>query len=160
MTVALLLLAAAMVVAGLAGLILPILPGAALLLAGLIVAAWAESFAYVGAKTIAVLTLLACLIFAVDFVAGSLGARRFGASPRAALGAAIGALVGIWFGLIGIFVGPFIGAVAGELSVRRTFAEAGRAGIGTALGLAIGAAVKLALAFAMIGVFVLVRFAF
>jgi uncharacterized protein len=154
------LLVALMIVGGLAGLVLPVLPGAALLLAGLVLAAWIEDFQYVGAKTIAILVLLAGLVFLVDFVAGMFGARRFGASPRAAIGAGIGALIGIWFGLIGILLGPFIGAIAGELSARRTFAEAGRAGVGTAIGLAIGAAVKFALALTMIGLFLLARFAF
>lgn len=152
------LLAIALVLAGVAGLLLPVLPGAPVLLAGLVMAAWIEDFRYAGFGTIALLTVLCGLIFAVDFVAGSFGARRFGASPRAAAGAAIGALVGIFFGLPGILLGPMAGAVLGELSARRTWTEAGRAGVGATLGLVLGAAAKLGLAMAMIGVFVLVRF--
>lgn len=152
------LVAIALVLAGVAGLLLPVLPGAPVLLAGLVMAAWIEDFRYAGFGTIALLTVLCGLIFAVDFVAGSFGARRFGASPRAAAGAAIGALVGIFFGLPGILLGPMAGAVLGELSARRTWTEAGRAGVGATLGLVLGAAAKLGLAMAMIGVFVLVRF--
>lgn len=152
------LVAIALVLAGVAGLLLPVLPGAPVLLAGLVMAAWIEDFRYAGFGTIALLTVLCGLIFAVDFVAGSFGARRFGASPRAAAGAAIGALLGIFFGLPGILLGPMAGAVLGELSARRTWTEAGRAGVGATLGLVLGAAAKLGLAMAMIGVFVLVRF--
>ena len=110
------LLAAVLVLAGLLGLILPALPGAPLLFAGLLVAAWVEDFSYVGGGTLAVLGALALLTYAVDFAASALGAKRFGASNRAIVGAAIGALVGIFFGLPGILLGPFVGAVLGELS--------------------------------------------
>jgi uncharacterized protein YqgC (DUF456 family) len=157
-TVAWLVLAGLLVAVGVAGTLLPAIPGSLLIFAGLLLAAWAEGFAYVGAWTLAVIGGLTALTYAVDFIAGSLGARRFGASHRAVIGAALGALVGLFFGIPGILLGPLVGAVLGELSARRSLGEAGRAGIGTALGLAIGAAAKLALALSMVGVFVVVRF--
>ncbi len=150
-------LAALLVVAGVGGLVLPALPGAPLLFAGLFVAAWAEGFSYVGTGTLVLLGVMAALTYAVDFAATALGARRFGASGRAIAGAALGALLGLFFAPIGIFVGPFLGAVLGELSHRRTLPEAGRAGLGATLGLLLGAAAKLALAFSMIGVFCFAR---
>jgi uncharacterized protein YqgC (DUF456 family) len=152
------LLAAVLVLAGLLGLILPALPGAPLLFAGLLVAAWVEDFSYVGSGTLVVLGALALLTYAVDFVASALGAKRFGASNRAIVGAAIGALVGIFFGLPGILLGPFVGAVVGELTGQRGPRDAARAGVGATVGLALGAAAKLALAFSMLGVFALARF--
>jgi uncharacterized protein YqgC (DUF456 family) len=152
------LLAAVLVVAGLAGLVLPALPGAPMVFAGLLVAAWIEDFSYVGGGTLAVLAGLALLTYAVDFVASALGAKRFGASNRAIVGAAIGALVGMFFGLPGILLGPFIGAVVGELTGQRGARDAARAGVGATIGLALGAAAKLALAFSMLGIFALARF--
>ena len=152
------LLAAILVLVGLAGLVLPALPGAPLLFAGLLAAAWIEDFSYVAGGTLAVLGVLALLTYAVDFAASALGARRFGASNRAVVGAAVGALVGIFFGLPGILLGPFIGAMLGELSDRRGPRDAARAGLGATLGLALGAAAKLALAFSMLGIFAYYRF--
>lgn len=149
---------ALLVLGGLAGLLLPVLPGGPLLLAGLVLAAWIEDFAYVGWGTIAVLAALTLLTYLADFVAGALGARRYGASPRAVAGATVGALLGIFLGLPGVLLGPFIGAVIGEISARGSLQDAGRAGIGATLGLALGVAAKLALAISMIGVFALVRF--
>ena len=158
-SVALWILAAALIALGIAGLVLPALPGAPLLFAGLVCAAWAEDFAYVGPGWLAVLGGLAALTFPVDLAAGALGAKRFGASGRAVLGAALGALVGIFFGLPGILLGPFVGAALAELLwERRNLREAGRSGVGATVGLALGAAAKLALAFAMLGTFALVRF--
>lgn len=157
-TILLWILAIALVIAGLAGLLLPMMPGAPLLFAGLLMAAWIDDFAYVGVWTLSAIGGMAILTYVFDLVASALGARHFGASGRAVIGATIGAVVGIFFGLIGILIAPFIGAVIGELSARRTLHDAGRAGLGASLGLAIAAAGKLALGFMMVGLFLLIRF--
>ena len=150
-------LAIILIIAGFAGIVLPVLPGAVLLLAGFFLAAWAENFVYVGPVILMILTVLTVLTYAIDFLAGAVGAKRFGASPRAAFGAAVGALVGIFFGIPGIIIGPFAGAVVGELTVRNDLRAAGMAGIGTWLGMVIGAAAKAAIGFTMLGIFILAR---
>lgn len=157
MTIVLWSLAGLLVLSGLAGLLLPALPGPPLLFAGLLCAAWAEDFLYVGWRTLALLGVLALLAVVADFIAGAFGARHFGASTRAMAGAAIGALVGLFFGLPGLLLGPFFGAMAGELTARADLQAASRAGIGAVIGLAVGTAAKMALAVAMLGVFLAVR---
>lgn len=147
-----------LVIAGIAGLILPALPGAPLIWAGLLLAAWAEDFAYVGWWTVGWLTLLALLTYAADFWATLFGAKKFGASKRAIIGALLGLALGIFFGQIGVIFGPFVGALLGELSARRGVPQAARAGFGATLGLLIGAALKITLALAMLGTFAVVRF--
>jgi uncharacterized protein YqgC (DUF456 family) len=158
MTILLWTVVALLIIGGLAGLVLPALPGAPLLFGGFFLAAWIEDFAYLGTGTLITLGVLAGLTFVVDFAAGAFGARRYGASGRAVLGATIGAVVGIFFGLVGVLIGPFVGAVIGELSVRRDLPAAGRAGLGATLGLAIGTAAKLALGFTMLGIALVMRF--
>jgi uncharacterized protein YqgC (DUF456 family) len=69
------------------------------------------------------------------------------------------ALFGLFLGVAGILIGPLIGAIVAELSARRTPEQAARAGLGATLGLVLGTAVKMALAFTMIGLFLVVRFA-
>ncbi len=145
--------AALLVLVGLAGTVLPALPGVVLVFAGLLLSAWADGFQRVGAVTIVVLGALTALAMVADLAASALGAKRLGASPRAMLGAAVGAVAGIFFGLPGLVLGPFVGAVAGELSARRDLLHAGRAGLGTWLGLLLGSVAKLTLAFLMVGVF-------
>jgi uncharacterized protein len=152
-------LAALLVALGLAGLLLPALPGAPLIFLGLLVAAWAEDFAYVGWGWLALLGAIAALTYAVDFAATALGAKKFGASPRAMLGAVVGGFAGMFFPPIGLVLGPFAGAVLAELSLRRDLEAAQRAGFGATLGLLLGGVAKLALAFAMIGLFAAVRLA-
>lgn len=151
-------LAAMLVVAGVVGLVLPALPGPLLLFAGLWVAAWAEGFAFVGAKTLIAVGALAALASLADFVAGAYGARRYGASPRSIVGAALGAVVGVFFGVPGLLLGPFIGALIGQLSTRADLGAAGRAGWGATIGLVLGTAAKVALGFTMLGLFLAVRF--
>jgi len=151
-------LALLLILVGMAGLVIPILPGAPILFIGFVIAAWADGFTHVGTGTLVVLGMMALLAYAVDFLAGAFGAKRFGSSRRAVIGATLGALAGIFFGIPGVLLGPFIGAVIGELSARSDLRTAGLAGVGATLGLAFGTAAKVALGFAMLGIFVVVRF--
>jgi len=146
-------ISAILVVLGVLGTVLPVLPGALLVFGGLFLAAWAQDFTRVGPWGLALIGALMALAFAVDFIASVAGAKRVGASPKALLGAGIGGLIGVFFGLPGILLGPFIGAVLGELIARGGFAQATRVGIGTWLGLLVAAVAKLVIAFLMIGTF-------
>jgi len=151
-------LAAALVVTGLIGLVLPAIPGAPLIFFGLLLAAWTEDFVYVGLWTIVVLAVLALLTYGIDLWATMFGAKKFGASKYAVIGAVLGSIVGIFLGFPGVIFGPFIGAVVGELLAQKDLRQATRAGFGATIGLVLGAALKLAMAFAMIGFFLVTRF--
>ena len=148
------ILSAAMILAGIAGAMLPALPGVPLVFAGMWLAAATDHYQHIGTFTLLLLGALALIAMLVDFVAGLLGAKRVGASSRALWGATLGALVGLFFGLPGLLLGPFLGAVAGELSSGSHMHQATRVGLGTWLGLLFGTLAKLALCFTMLGVFV------
>ena len=149
---------AALVIAGFAGMLLPALPGAPLLFAGLWLAAWIEDYEFVGVPTLVLLAALTAFTYIVDFIAGAFGAKRFGASKWSVIGATLGAIIGIFFGIPGVLFGPFVGAVTGELLVQRNLLAVSKAGVGASLGLIIGTAAKLALAFSMLGIFAVARF--
>lgn len=151
------LLGALLIAIGIAGLILPALPGIPLVYAGLVLLAWADDFAYVGWITLTLLGVLALLSYGIDFLASALGAKRFGASPRSMVGAALGAVVGLFFGLPGLLLGPFVGAVIAEFTLHGSARVAAQAGVGATIGLLFGALLKVALAFTMLGVFILDR---
>jgi uncharacterized protein len=157
---ALLWIAATLLVAlGLAGVVLPGLPGIPLVLAGLVLGAWIDDFDYVGRTTLIWIGLLALLATAAEFAASALGARRAGAHRRAVIGAALGAIVGVFFALPGLVIGPLAGAIIGEFSVRGNLARAGRVGLATFVGMLLGGVTKLALVLAMISLFAFQRFA-
>jgi len=147
------ILAAVLVLAGLAGAVLPALPGVPLVFAGLLAAAWADDFARVGVLTLVVLGLLTLLSFVIDFAATLLGAKRVGATRLAIVGAALGTVAGVFLGIPGLILGPFVGAVIGELLSHGEMQKAAKAGIATWMGLLFGTLAKLALVFTMLGVF-------
>ena len=146
-------LAVVLVVVGLAGVVLPALPGTVLIFAGLLLAAWADGFVRVGVGTIIGLGILTVATYFVDVATMALGMKRLGTTRRAMAGAAIGTVAGLFFGLPGLIIGPFAGAVLGELTTHRDLRRAGRAGIAAWIGFLIGTVVKVGLAFAMVGIF-------
>lgn len=139
---------------GLAGTVLPVLPGTALIFAGAWLGAWIDGYERVGVYTVVVLGVMATLAWALDYLAGLMGARRVGASPQALVGAAIGTVAGLLAGFVGVLFMPFVGAAAGEYLARRDEQRAMQVGLATGLGLLLGMVAKVAIAFAMVGLFV------
>ena len=152
-------LAAILVIVGLIGTVLPALPGVPLLFCGLLLAAWTDGFAHVGVFALFVLGVLTVIALGIDFIAGVLGAKKVGASRYAVIGAALGTLLGLFFGLPGLLLGPFAGALLGELVAGGTLRKAAGVGVGAWLGFLLGAVAKLAICFAMLGIFALAFFA-
>lgn len=153
-TVLLWMLVVALVLIGLAGVILPALPGVPILFAGLWLGAWMDDYLRVGSWTLILLGVMTVFAVVIDFLASVLGAKRVGASPEAIWGALIGSVVGLVFGLLGLIVGPFIGAVGGELLARGGPARAAEVGLATWVGLIVGTLVKLAVSLAMLFIFI------
>lgn len=156
-------LAIVLMVVGIAGTVLPALPGLPLVFAGMLLAAWAGGFEEVGGWTMAVLALLTLLSLGIDFMATALGAKRVGASKPALVGAVLGTFAGLMFGFVGVFIGPFVGALLGELVWLRgvggrELGQATKVGLGTWLGVVVGTVLKLGVAFLMVGLFVLAWF--
>ena len=143
-----------LIAAGLAGTVLPALPGTALVLGGIVLGAWIDDFTRVGAGTLTVIAVLAVLAWVLDFVAGLLGAKKVGASRQALVGAAIGTVVGLFMGLVGVLFMPLVGAAIGEYLARKDQKHALKVGVATWLGIMAGLLAKVVIAFVMIGIFV------
>jgi uncharacterized protein YqgC (DUF456 family) len=154
MTTALWVLAALLIVAGVAGTVLPALPGIPLIFGGVLLAAWIDDFQRIPGWVVGVLAVLAVIGIAVDYAAAALSAQRIGASRYGIIGAALGTVAGIVTGLWGLVFMPLVGAAIGEFLAHRDALRAGKVGVATWLGLLIGTAVKIAVAFTMLGVFI------
>jgi hypothetical protein len=152
------IIVAALFLAGLAGLLIPGLPGIPLLYVGMLVAAWIDHFQRIGPFWLIVLGGLTLFAVAVDYAAAAMGAKRVGASALAIFGAFVGTIVGLLGGIVGLLIGPFVGAAIGEFIMHGDIDKAGRVGFGTWLGMLIGAVVKIGVAFAMLGVFAFAYF--
>ena len=141
---------------GLIGTIVPVLPGATIILAAAILhRIMLGSDKSIGWYTIIVLVLLTLASYALDILAGYFGAKYFGATKWGTFGAVLGALIGLFFGLIGLFIGPVIGAIAGEVIAGKRMIDAGRAGWGSLLANIGSMLAKLIIGLAMISSFLM-----
>lgn len=147
-------LAVALILVGIAGTVLPALPGVVFVFGGIVLAAWIDGFARISGWTVGVLAVLAAIGLVVDYVAGALSAQRAGATRLGLLGAALGTVAGVVTGLWGLVFMPLAGAAIGEFIAHRDALRAGRVGVATWIGLLVGAVAKLAIVFTMVGVFV------
>jgi uncharacterized protein YqgC (DUF456 family) len=138
---------------GVAGAVVPFLPGTPLIFAGALIHAIATDFTPIGAGRLAILAVLAIAGWGLEHLAGVLGARRAGGSRAAIVGALLGTVAGLAFAPLGLLVGPIVGAIVGEPLSGRTPASSVRTGIGTALGVVLGVAAHVACALAMVALF-------
>ena len=148
------ILSAALILLGLAGTVLPALPGTLFVLAGIVLGAWIDDFTRVGWGSIAAVSVLAVFAWGLDYASGLLGASKAGASRQAIVGAALGTVAGIFMGMVGVLFMPLVGAALGEYIARREHGRAVKVGVATWLGIMAGLVAKVVLAFMMIGVFV------
>lgn len=157
-TILLWIVVIALMLVGVVGTVVPALPGAVFVFAGVVLGAWIDDFTRVGSGTIIFSVVLTVLAWVADYLSAVLGAKRLGASREAILGALIGTGAGIFTGLVGIIFLPLVGAAIGEFIAVRNVTRAGSVGIATWIGLLVGTAVKIALCFVMIGVFIFALF--
>jgi uncharacterized protein YqgC (DUF456 family) len=100
---------------GLAGSVLPGLPGVPLIFISALVYAILTHFEYVGTLVIVLLGLFAAVAFVADFVATTYGARRFGASNWGTVGGAIGGIAGALAGALFFGIGALFGLILGTI---------------------------------------------
>jgi uncharacterized protein len=147
-------LSVALIVVGVAGTVLPALPGTLFVLGGIVLGAWIDDFTRVGWVVVTLVSVLAVLAWALDYVAGLLGARKAGASRQAIVGAALGTVAGLFMGLVGVLFMPLVGAAIGEFIAQKDHQRAVKVGVATWLGIMAGLVSKVVIAFMMIGLFV------
>jgi uncharacterized protein YqgC (DUF456 family) len=135
-----------LILTGLVGLLLPGLPGAPLMFAGVFAVAWADGFTRIGWPGLLGVGAIALVISLVDYASSALGAKRYGASLWGVAGAFLGLLAGLPFGLAGLVIGPVLGAVLLEMVKDPDLGRAANVGVGTLIGFVVGTAVKYALA--------------
>ncbi|SEP06922.1 hypothetical protein SAMN02800692_3527 [Luteibacter sp. UNC138MFCol5.1] len=145
------LLSAALIVGGVAGAILPVLPGIPMIFGGIWLAAAVDEYRHLGWAWLVAIGIVAAAGIALDFVSASIGAKKIGASPRALWGAGVGTVIGMFFGIPGLIIGPFAGAVAGELWSGESVLRSAHVGVSTWIGMLVGILAKVVISFLMIG---------
>lgn len=142
-----------LIIIGLVGTLLPILPGQVLIIVAAGAHWWAKKEdSHLGWWTIAILLLLLIISMVLEYVSGAVGSKYFGGSKWGVAGAIIGGLLGLFFAPWGFILGPLAGAFAFEyLFAKKEISDATRSGVGSAVGTVMGISIKLGLAFAMAG---------
>jgi hypothetical protein len=149
----LLALAIVMMIVGIAGCLLPVLPGPPLTYLGLVVLHFTK-FGPVSTNLFIILGVVAIVVTVIDYIVPIWGTRQFGGSKYGMRGATVGLIIGLFLGPFGIIVGPFIGAVVGEMLFKDDIKYAIKAGFGSLLGFLTGVGLKLAASLLMTFYFV------
>ena len=146
-------LAIGLIVAGLLGALVPALPGIPLIFGGIWMIAAVDQYRHVGPGWLLAIALVGAVGLTLDLIAGSLGAKRAGASRKAIWGAFLGTVLGLFFGLPGLLLGPFLGAVAGELAAGHGIPRSTQVGISAWVGMIFGTIAKLVSSVTMVVLF-------
>ena len=144
------ILALLLAVVGVAGCILPALPGTPICYVGMLLMACTE-YSTLSAPILITFLIVTILVSVADYLLPAWLSRRFGGSKSGATGATIGMVVGLFLGPMGLIFGPFVGAVLGEMRVNRDdSAKAIRVGFGAFLAFIVGTGIKMIASIAML----------
>jgi uncharacterized protein YqgC (DUF456 family) len=142
---------------GLAGVILPVLPGIPIIFAAALIYGFLTGFSVIGADTLLIFAILTIIALILDWAAGVVGVRKMGGSRAGMIGAFLGMIIGLLLpgvGIAGFIIGAFAGAFIMELLVNRDSRIALRAGFGSFLGFLAGGLAKFVIGSIMIGMFI------
>jgi len=133
---------------GLAGCILPFLPGPPLCFLALLIQQLQSAPPY-STEFLLVWGGIALVITGLDYVIPLYGTKRFGGTKYGMWGCVVGLIAGLWFGPLGLIVGPFVGAFVGEMIGNAESNHAFRAAVGSFVGFLLGTLLKLIACFMM-----------
>ncbi len=132
-----------LIILGILGGVLPIIPGPPLSYAGLLLLHFTSKYDFSG-RFLLIWGIVTAVVYFLDYIIPAWGTKKFGGSKRGVYGSIIGLLLGlIFFPPFGIIIGPFVGAVVGELSSGKDSSAALKSGFGSFMGFLIGTLLKL-----------------
>jgi uncharacterized protein len=149
----LLILGIILMVVGIIGCLVPVLPGPPFSFLGLILLHLSR-FGHFANSTLITLGIIAAVVTLLDYIVPVWGTKRFGGSKYGTRGATVGLIIGLFLGPMGIVIGPLLGAFVGEMIFKDDIHYAARAGFGSLLGFLTGIGLKLAASFIMTFYFV------
>lgn len=136
-----------LIVLGLAGCILPVIPGPPMSFVGLLLLRFTRFVETPRAdqfdKILWIMAIAAIVVTVLDYIVPVWGTKKFGGSRSGTAGAAIGLIIGLFFAPLGLILGPFLGAVAGEMIAGKDSSSSLRSGFGSLLGFLTGVVMKL-----------------
>ena len=138
------IIGAILILLGLVGSVLPVLPGPPLSFIGIFLLALTRNFSPPLTPTLIIILLtITIVVTVVDYILPLIGAKKYGASKWGIYGSIVGMIIGVFFSPLGMLLGAFIGAVLVEWMVFRKESQALRAGWGIFIGSLLGTTLKL-----------------
>jgi hypothetical protein len=132
-----------LMISGIMGCVLPVLPGPPLSYVGLLLLHFTSSHRF-STRFLIIWAAVTVVVYALDYIIPAMGTKKFGGSKWGVWGSMIGLIVGLFFfPPFGIIAGPFAGAVIGELSSGKDSAAALKSGFGSFAGFMAGTLLKL-----------------
>ena len=150
-------IALAVMLFGLAGTILPIIPGVPIIFVAIVIHTLLTDFSVISGQTIVVFAVLTAASLLLDWLAGSLGVKKMGGSAAGMIGAFVGMIAGLMIPGAGLFVfilSAFAGAVVFEMLAGKESKTALKAGLGSFIGFLAGTVIKFAIGVVMIVYFI------
>lgn len=149
----LLILGIILMLIGIVGCLVPVMPGPPLSYLGLIFL-HITKFGHFTTPVLIALGSVTLVVTILDYIVPIWGTKKFGGSKYGTRGATVGLIIGLFLGPVGIIIGPLFGAIVGELIFRDDLDYALKAGFGSLLGFLTGIGLKLAASFVMTFYFV------
>lgn len=156
MDVLLLLVGFILMLLGILGSFLPVLPGPPISWIGLLVLSFTNAVPS-DWWLLGITLAIAILVFLLDSIIPVMGTKRFGGSRSGVIGTTVGLVIAIVFpilGFLGIIIWPFLGALAGELINKAGKQQAMKAAFGSFLGFLTGTFLKFVVAVIYLGLFI------
>jgi uncharacterized protein YqgC (DUF456 family) len=154
MDIFLICIAAFLMILGIIGSFLPVLPGPLTSWVGLLVLYFTPNIS-VSQKIIIITLIIAILIWILDYIIPAMGTKKFGGSKAGMIGTTVGLVIGILAPIPGgIILGPFLGALIGELLNKADSKTAVKAAFGSLLGFLTSAFIKFIVAVIYFGLFI------
>ena len=141
MDIFLLIISFSLMIIGVIGSIVPVLPGPLSSWIGLFILSNVSGVSVSG-KLIVICLIIAIGIFILDYIIPIYTSKKFGASKYGIIGASIGIIVGLFFAPFGIFLGAIIGAITGEIILNKNFKKSLKSAFGVFLGFIISGFTK------------------
>ena len=142
MNVFLIIIAGILLIIGLTGCVLPVIPGVPLSYVGILLLHFTENVQF-SVTFLIVWAVIVIVVQVLDFYIPVWETKRFGGSRWGTIGSLTGIIVGLFFAPWGIIIGSFVGAVIGELLSGRASQDALKAGLGAFVGFLLGTVAKL-----------------
>ncbi|MBC7948399.1 MAG: DUF456 domain-containing protein [Chitinophagaceae bacterium] len=138
-----------LILVGILGSFLPLLPGPPVAYAGMLLQQLRDDRPFT-TQFLLIWAGVVVIVIVLDYMVPIWGTKRYGGSKYGVWGCTLGFLLAFWMGPLGVILGPFIGAFVGEMIARQDSKVALRAAWGSFVGFLLGSLLKIVACFMML----------